>query len=81
MNQRVYIVKPYSDYLPPERDETILKRFTLYGNKYCISEVALEWGQPRVSRPVGEQDNFGYFLYNTYEEAELYVKKLKRAAM
>lgn len=77
MNNKVYIIKPYDQNLSPQKDETILKKFSLYGNKYCISEVILEWGQPIVARLIQEQDGFGYFLYDTKQEAEMYVKKLK----
>lgn len=78
MNQKVYIIKPYNKYLHPEKGETIISIFCIYDNWYCISEVELEWGTPRVARTLEEQDNFGYHLYNTLEEAQAYVSLLKR---
>lgn len=80
MNQKVYIIKPYNKYLLPQRQQRIVYKFNLYDNAYCISQVSLEWGHPIVARLIQEQDDFGYHLYDTYEDALKYVQQLKHFA-
>jgi len=40
----------------------------------------LDWGKAKVAVPIDEEDDFGYRLYDTYEEAYDYVQLLKRLA-
>lgn len=78
MNNKVYIIKPYNKYLLPQLGETVLYKFNLYDTQYCISEVILQWGKPLVARLIEQQDDYGYYLYNTYQQAMNYVKILKQ---
>ena len=80
MNSKVYIIKPYNKYMLPQPGEQILYKFNLYNNEYCISETNLQWGKPIVARPLEQQDDFGYHLYNPYEQALSYVLQLKQIA-
>ena len=64
----------------PEIGQRIVYKFNLDDNQYCISQVNLEWGKPVVARPIEQQDDFGYHLYNTYEQALSYVLQLKQIA-
>lgn len=80
MNNKVYIIKPYNKYLLPQRGETIVYKFELYNTQYCISEVELQWGKPIVARLLQQEDDFGYYLYDTYQQALSYIKQLKTLA-
>ena len=78
MNKKIYIIKPYNKYIEPLQGETIISTFIINQTWYCISETFLEWGQPQVARPLLEQDDYGYRIYNTYEEAQEFVRVLKQ---
>lgn len=75
---KVYIIKPYNPYVLPAEQEIIRYIFRIYDSQYCISEVVLNWGQPQTSRPIEEEDNFGYNLFNTFDEAMEYVQLIRR---
>ena len=78
MNKKIYIIKPYNKYIQPAPQEKIISLFIVNQIWYCISETSLEWGQPQVARPLLEQDDYGYRIYNTYEEAQEFVHMLKQ---
>ncbi len=77
MNEKVYIIKTYNPYIAPADGETIKFIFRLYEQQYCISEVSLYWGKPQVATPIELEDDFGYTMYDTYEDALAFVKELK----
>ena len=74
---KVYILKPYTPYIAAAQGEIIKYKFRLYDQWYCISEVQLEWGQPQVARPLEEDDNYGYVLYESFDDAMAYVNQLR----
>ena len=80
MNYKVYIIKPYNKYILTEPEQRILYKFNLYDNQYCLVETTLEWGKPVVSRPFQEQDDYGYTIYSTQQDAFNYIKQLKKIA-
>lgn len=76
----VFLIKPYNPYIRPAEGETIRFIFTLHDRQFAICEATLDWGRAQVAVPIDEEDDFGYRLYDTYEEAYDYVQLLKRLA-
>ena len=73
MENTVFIIDLYNKFLDPE---TIRCTFKVNGRTFCIREVKLEWGKPKLDYI---DDEFLYFhLYNSLEEAKQYVKQLKQ---
>ena len=54
--------------------------FEVNGNWYAIKEVQLEWGIPKLPQYV-DRENYAadYYLYDTYEDAMDFVRKVKYA--
>lgn len=75
MEQTVFIVDVYNPYM---KNENVRKVFSYNNNLYCIRETALNWGTPLVELPLDDSTNLstGFYLYNTYEEANNYVEEL-----
>ena len=78
MNQKVYIITPYYPYIPPAQGQRNLFVYSINGRQFCITEVDLEWGQPKVALPIEEQsESWNYKYFQTYDEAMDYVKLIK----
>ena len=73
----VFLIKPYNPYIAPAANETIHYTYQVNGNEYAVVETTLDWGQPQLGLSIEEQDNYGYFLYNSLDEVMAYVKVLK----
>lgn len=69
----VFIIDNYNKYTK----DKVISTFMLNGRWFAIKEVSLEWGQPQLSS-IEEDENSFFRLYNTYEEAQEYVRTLKR---
>ena len=74
-SQTCFIVDLYNKYRDKDRARQI---FQLNGRWWAILEVELEWGEPVLDRVDGEDDFSFYHLYNTLEEAQEYVKQIRR---
>ena len=72
-NQTVFIIDLYNKYRDADKARQI---FQLNGRWWAILETQLEWGTPALGRI--EDDPMAFHLYNTLEEAQEYVKELKR---
>lgn len=73
--QSVFIIDVYDKYT---RDR-IIKTFKLYGRDYCIKEVELDFGKPILSSiEEASDESIKFYLYNTIEDAEKYISKLKQ---
>lgn len=72
----MFIIDVYSKF---QNNNNVRKIFSLYSKQYCIREINnLEWGQP-VFQEKDIEDDYSFFqLYNTFEEAEQYVRELKK---
>lgn len=68
-----FVVDVYNPCINPE---TIRKVVRINNTKFCIREVELEWGKPKLNYFDDEYLNF--YIYETYEEAEAYVLSVKR---
>ena len=68
----VYVVDVYNPCINPE---TIRKIVRVNESKFCIREVELEWGKPKLN--YFEDDYLFFRLYDTYEEAEEYLRYIK----
>lgn len=79
MNGKVYIIDKYYPHLPPAQGEKCLYVFTINEQQSCIKEVELEWGMPRIATPIDDKrsEYACYKYFDTYEEAEKYVRLLK----
>ena len=69
----VFIVDVYNKYLNPE---TVRQIFKIHDEWYCIREVTLNWGKPKLN--YYDDDFLDFHLYDTYKEALEYVHYLKR---
>ena len=68
----VFIIDNYNKYT----GDKVVSTFMLNGRWFSIKEVPLEWGHPQLSS-IEEDDPF-FHLYNTYEEAQEFVRTLKK---
>ena len=68
----VFIIDNYNKYT----GDKVISTFMLNGRWFAIKEVLLEWGYPKLSSI--EEDEPFFRLYNTYEEAQEYVRTLRR---
>lgn len=70
----VYIVDIYNRF----SSDKIVSTFKVNNREYCIKEVALEWGTPRLSGIEEDVEQPYFKLYNTLDEAKEYIKQLKQ---
>ena len=70
-----FIIDLYNKYA---KNKDVVYTFKIHGQDYCIREVKkFEWGQPIFDRNI--DDTFDDFrVYNTIEEAKIYINYLKR---
>ncbi len=76
----IFLIKPYSPYISPAEGEIIRHIFKVYDQDFAICEAYLDWGKANVAVPIEQEDTFGYYYYNTYEEALEYANIIKRLA-
>ena len=74
VNQTVFIVDLYNKYCDKDKVRQI---FYLNGRWWSILETTLEWGTPRLDR-IDEDEYTSFYIYNTLEEAQDFVKQLKQ---
>lgn len=78
MNQKVYIIMPFYNNIPPAPGQQILYVFKINDHQSCICECELEWGNPKIAIPIEEQSEYyKYYYFKTYDEAFEYVKLIK----
>ena len=72
-----YIIDTYNRYDKWDREHSLYV-FTINEQKYAIKEVMLDWGEPQLPMRLGAYQNPSlYFIFNSYKEAEQYVKYMK----
>ena len=75
MENKVYIVDLYNKFSGDE----VVSVFKINGRWWAIKKVSLNWGKPQFSSIEENEDPYLNFqLYNTLEEAQNYVNKIKR---
>lgn len=75
MEDKVYIIDLYNKF---SKDE-IISTFLINGRRWAIKKVSLQWGKPKLSAIEESEDPYLYFhLFNSLEEAEDYIRKLKK---
>lgn len=72
--QTVFILDSYDKY--HDRDK-IRKVFYMNNRWWCIKEIILSWGIPQLDS-IEETYYNDYHFFNTFEEAEEAVRKLKK---
>ena len=72
----VFIIDTYNKYA---KNTNVRYTFKINEHWYCIREVPLEWGKPKFPEYPLEDNFVQYKLNNTYEEAQEFVRQLKRA--
>ena len=71
-----YIIDLYSSF---DKNENVISTFKIYGVTYCVREVnKFEWGQPVFPEKRIENDYDWYYVYDSLEKAQEYVKYLRR---
>ena len=74
-SQYVYIVDAYSRF---HRNKDVVFRFIYHDQWWAIRRVPLEWGVPQFEEKDMDDDYTKFHLYNTYEEAMEFVRKLRK---
>lgn len=77
MNNTVFLIKPFSPYVPPAANETIHYVYRINDRQYAIVETILNWGKPELGLSIEEQDDYGYYFYKSLDDAMDFVKLLK----
>lgn len=78
LNNTVFIVDTYNKYT----SDNVKSIFSVNGNLYCIKEVELNFGKPILhSIEESEDKSLRFHLYDTYEDAEKFVRELKRISL
>lgn len=72
MDNTVYIIDLYNKY----SSDKIISTFRINDRWWAIKEVQLQWGKPILEKV--EEDNIPYYIYNTLEEAQQFVRQIKR---
>ena len=73
MKQTVFILDLYDKFSP----DKVISKFRINDRWWAIKEVPLEWGIPQLAK-IDEDDPMSFHLYDTLEEAEKYIQKLKK---
>lgn len=74
--QVVYIVDVYNPFL---HNSNVLKKFYYQDKPWAIRYTTLNWGIPKDETSIEMGDEYSTFhYYDTYEDAEKYVKMLKK---
>jgi len=73
INKTVYIIDLYDKFTP----DKIISTFKLNGRKWAIKEVPLLWGVPQREK-IEDDKYISFCLYNTIDEAQDYIRKLKQ---
>ena len=69
----VYVIDLYNKFSP----DKVISKHRINGRWWAIKEVPLLWGIPQLAK-IDEDDPMSFRLYNTLEEAEQYVRELKK---
>lgn len=72
-NKTVYIIDLYDKY----SQDKIISTFKINGRWWAIKEVSLLWGKPQRAK-IEDDEYLQFYLYETLDEAQEYVKKIKR---
>ena len=72
-NKTVYIIDLYNKFSP----DKVISVFQINNRWWAIKEVPLLWGVPQLST-IEENKFITYHLYNTVEEAQQYVRTIKK---
>lgn len=74
----VFIVDIYNPYSPYNND--VRKVFIINSKQICIREVTMSWGMPEIGVSFDDcaAEPQDFRVYDTYEEAENYINKLKK---
>lgn len=73
MAQTVYVIDLYNKF----SSDKVISKYRINDRWWAIKEVPLLWGAPQLSK-IEEDDPMSFKLYNTLEEAEQYVRELKK---
>ena len=73
MNQTVFVVDLYDKFSL----DHIISKHRINGRWWAIKEVHLEWGIPQLSK-IEDGSPMPFRLYETIEEAENYIRKIKK---
>ena len=73
-NPTVYIVDIYNRFC----SDKVISTFKVNNREYCIKEVTLEWGAPKLSGIEEDAEQPYFKLYDTLEEVQEYIKQLKQ---
>ena len=73
MAQTVYVVDLWDKFSP----DKVISKHKINKRWWAIKEVSLEWGIPQLAK-IDNDEFITYKLYNTKEEAEAYIRALKR---
>lgn len=74
IDQTVYIIDTFSKF----SKDKIISTFKINNQWFSIKEVSLKWGVPQLSSIEEDLEQPYFCLYNTLEEAQEYVRKIKR---
>lgn len=69
----VYVIDLYNKFSP----DKVISKHRIKGRWWAIKEVPLLWGIPQLAK-IDEDDPMSFRLYDTLEEAEKYVRELKK---
>lgn len=73
--QKVYIIDLYNKF----DSEDVVSVFKINGRWWAIKCVSLKWGKPQLHLIEENENPYIHFhLYNTLEEAQSYVHKIKQ---
>lgn len=70
----VFIIDLYNKFC----GDKVIATFLINGRWFAIKEVPLEWGIPQLFSIEEEVERPYFRLYNTLEEAQKYVRQIKR---
>lgn len=73
MGQTVYVIDLYNKF----SSDKVISKHRINGRWWAIKEVPLEWGIPQLAK-IEEDNSMSFRLYNTLEEAEQYIHKIKK---
>lgn len=75
-----FIVDTYNKFDSWDRAHSVYE-FEINGNWYAIKEVELEWGVPQLGFHVDQDARPNdYCIYDSYEDARMFVQKMKMIA-
>ena len=73
MSQTVFVVDLYDKF----SSDKVISKHRINGRWWAIKEAPLLWGVPQLAK-IEEDNPMSFHLYNSPEEAEQYIRELKR---